>query len=233
MIHRLLVLALLCGALAAEAAPSPFRAEFAVYRGSVRIATSAFHLDRAPEGVWRWESETTAAGIIALLRSDHIIETSLFRLTPTGVESLQYGYLHRGSDKDRDQSVAFDWARGQARGTVRGKPLEIDVPSVTLDRLVVQLAAGLDLEAGQLPEHYTVLDRRELKRFALVNMGEQPLVTAAGELTTVLLERRSEDGHKVTAIWYAPDLGWAPVRLEQRETDAAVIRMELTRFERR
>lgn len=233
MIHRLLAPVLLLAALSVQAAPAPFRAEFAVYRGSVRIATSTFHLDRAPEGVWRWESETTAAGLIALLRSDHIIETSLFRLTPEGVESLQYGYLHRGSDKDRDQSVAFDWARAQARGTVRGKPLEIGLPPGTLDRLVVQLAAGLDLEAGKLPEHYTVLDRRELKRFALVNQGEQALSTVAGELATVLLERRSEDGTKVTAIWYAPELGWAPVRLEQRDADAAVIRLELTRFERR
>lgn len=233
MLRTTVLLLSLLAASQALAVPAPFRAEFAVYRGTIRIATSTFHLDRAPEGVWRWESETTAAGLVALLRSDHIIETSLFRITPAGIEALQYGYLHRGSDKDRDQSVAFDWARGVARGKVRGVALDMPVPAGTLDRLLVQLAAGLDLQAGKLPAGYTVLDRRELKRFILTDQGERSIRALNGELTTVLLERRSEEGDKRTAVWYAPSLGWAPVRLEQHEGDDPVIRMELEKFERR
>jgi hypothetical protein len=227
-----LVLCLWCG-VAGAATPTPFRAEFAVYRGSMRVATTTFHLDRAPEGVWRWESETKAAGLVALLRADHIIETSLFRLTPQGLETLQYGYLHRGSDKDRDQAVVYDWDKRLARGTVRGKPFEVAVPVGTLDRMGVQLAAGLDLARGALPAGYTVLDRRELKPFVLVDKGPRTIDTGSGKFETVLLERHSEDGKKVTAIWYAPSLAWAPVRFEQRDADDPVIAMELEKFERR
>jgi hypothetical protein len=228
-----LLIAALASAGPATAAPTPFRAEFAVYRGSVRIATSTFHLDRAPEGVWRFESETTPAGLVALLRADHIIETSLFRQTPDGLEPLQYGYLHRGSSKDRNQSLTFDWSAGRVRGAVRGQPVDAGVPRGTLDRLLVQIAAGLDLARGALPPAYMVFDRHELKRFALTPKGEEKLEIASSGYDTVLLERVSEDGKKTTAIWYAPALDWAPVRLEQRDEGEAVIRLEPVKFERK
>lgn len=227
------LIALLFATAAVDAAPTPFRAEFAVYRGGMRVATATFMLDRAPEGVWRFESETVPAGLVSLLRSDHIIETSLFRLTPDGIETLQYGYLHRGSDKNRDQALAFDWAAGRVRGTARGQLVDAEVPKGALDRLSVQLAAGLDLARGALPAAYQVFDRRELKRFAMREKGRGAVKVGAVEHATIELERVTEDGRKSTAVSYAPDLDWAPVRLVQRDGDDPPIRLELVKFERK
>jgi hypothetical protein len=51
----------------------------------------------------------------------------------------------------------------------------------------------------------------------------------AGEFDAIRVERIRDIPGRVTTTWFAAELGYMPVRIEQREPDGDVIEMRLSR----
>lgn len=210
----------------------PFEAEFRMLRDGMHIADARFVLARDGEDGWTFMSETRPAGLIALLRSDVIVEHSAFRMGAERPIPLHYRYEHRGSSKDRDGRYAYDWQREKVTGVFRGKPVDLPLARGTLDPLTLRLAVGLDLARGALQPSYAVVERRQLRRYDLTALAPQRLRLPAGELELVGVVRTSDDGAKTTRFLFAPANNWAPALLEQAEADEATYRLELVSFKR-
>lgn len=208
----------------------PFAAEFRMLRDGMHIADARFVLARDGEDGWTFMSETRPAGLVALLRSDVIVELSAFRMGAERPIPLHYRYEHRGSSKDRDGRYAFDWQREKLTGTFRGKPVDLPLQRGTLDPLTLRLAVGLDLARGTLLPSYAVVERRHLQQYELAALAPQRIRLPVGELDVVGVARTSDDGTKTTRFLYAPANNWAPAFMEQAETDEATYRLELVSF---
>lgn len=212
---------------------APFEADYRLLRDGMHIADARFALARDGEDGWTFSSETRPAGLIALLRSDVIVEHSAFRMGAERPIPLHYRYEHRGSNKDRDGRYAYDWQRERVTGTFRGKPVDLPLARGTLDPLTLRLAVGLDLARGALPASYAVVERRQVHEYRLTALAPQRIRVPLGELDVVGVARTSDDGTRTTRFLYAPSLGYAPVFMEQSETDEATYRLELVSFTRR
>ena len=56
--------------------------------------------------------------------------------------------------------------------------------------------------------------------------GREVVKTPAGELDAIRVER-VKDASKTTIFWVAPELGYIPVRVEQRKNDSEVLSIAL------
>lgn len=213
--------------------PVPFEATYKMVRDGSHIADARFVLAPDGEDGWTFSSHTSAVGLIALFYRDTIVEHSAFRMGSERPIPLSYRYEHRGSSKDRDARYGFDWQRERVTGAFRGKPVDLPLVRGMLDPLTLRLAVGYDLARGVVPASYSVVERRQVREYKLTALPPQRIRIEAGEFDVQGVVRSSDDGTKTTRFLYAPVLDWAPVLLEQSETDEATYRLELVKFTRR
>ncbi len=169
---------------------------------------------------WVYETRASPSLLARLVVSAESRERSWFRVTANGVEPERYS-LDDGTAKHGDNSeLTYDWTRGRVTGTARGAPLDLAVEPGLQDVMSIRAAPIVDLLAGREPHEYAMLDGREIKHYLYSRAGTERIKTALGELDTVIItsDRKNSDGHGRTwRYWYAPSLGWLPVRIEQRE----------------
>ena len=179
--------------------------------------------DTGPDS-WIYETHAHPNFLARFFVSPNSIERGWFRTTPTGVEPTRY-FLDDGSpDKGNDSDLRYDWALGRLTGTARGRPLDLALEPGTQDVMSIRAVVLVDLLAGREPHEYAMLDGRELKRYVYTRVGTAKLRTAIGEFETVIYksDRKDSDGRgRIWQYWYAPALGWLPVRAEQREDGKA------------
>lgn len=211
----------------ASAALTPFTAEYEVNRGSLHIANTTFSLRATDSGGYVYQSVTRPVGLIALFRDDVITESSSFIVQGDGLRPVRFAYRHDGSDKNRGQTLEFDWSSGIAHSDYRGDRSVIKLAPGMLDRFLVQLALMRDLAVDELPAEYRAIDRGLVKTYKLLQTGAASVKTPAGTFETVVVQR--EDDGKALLFWCAPELGYLPVKMEQREPDKSTITMKLKR----
>jgi hypothetical protein len=72
-----------------------------------------------------------------------------------------------------------------------------------------------DLERGELPKMFRILDKDEVKEFIYTREGTARIRTALGELDTVVVSSQRPGNSRVLRMWFAPSLGYIPVQAER------------------
>jgi hypothetical protein len=217
--------------VSATAASAPvfmqrFSAEYALTTGGALIGKSRWSLDLREGGELVYESESRAAGIARLLGDEHVIERSEWR--PIDGDLRPHSYLYRRTGrKDKEVRVSFDWERGLAHNSNKGKTSTIPVPADALDKLGYLLALMHDLAAGRRSFEYRVADGGPLRTYRLEAVDEEAVRTPIGVFDTVRIRRIRSDGERETTFWCAPSLRFLPVRVVHKETDGSVVVLEL------
>jgi hypothetical protein len=176
---------------------------------------------------WRYETRPHPSFLARMVVSASSLERGTFRIGPDGVEPLTYslddGNPERGPD---DMDLTYDRAAGRVRGYARGEPLDLPLVPHLQDPLSIRAAILTDLLAGREPGEIPMLDGREIATFIYHREGPARIRTALGEIDTVVYtsKRKGSDARaKTWKYWYAPSLGWLPVRIEQRVENQARI----------
>jgi len=230
--YRRILLAALCllAALPASAnsLPLPFSADYAAYRGSLHLADSHFSLEKVGPHTYVYQSRTEPVGLLAMLRSDVITESSRFNYTDGQFRPISYHYSHTGGTHDKTASLLFDWDTDTVKSIYKDDTTELDLKPGMLDRFVAQLALSRDIANDKLKEHYTVVDQGKIKIYQLHRGQTKSFDTPAGRFDAILVERI--DGKDKTRFWCAPKLDYVPVVMEKVRDGKPNIRMELTQF---
>lgn len=174
----------------------------------------------AQPGSWIYETHAHPNFLASFFVSPESIERGWFRVTPAGVEPQRYMLDNGSADKSNDSELTYDWEHGKITGKARGKPLDLAIEPGTQDVMSIRAVVLVDLLAGREPHEYTMLDGRELKHYVYTRAGTAKLKTDIGEYDTVIFksDRKDSDGHgRSWQYWYAPSLGWLPLRAEQHE----------------
>ena len=140
------------------------------------------------------------------------------------MQPKRYALTDGGHDPEHQTELTYDWARNRLTGKVGGKPYDSALESGQQDVNTIRLAPVVDLLEGREPGDYALLDGREVKHYTYPRKGATKLQTEIGDLDTVIYEsqRRNYDGTGRTwRYWFAPSLGFLPVRIEQREDGRA------------
>lgn len=203
---------------------APFEAEYRVGNGTMSVGTATFSLQRS-SGLWRYHSEIRVDGLFSLfvdgpLRDTTWLDTRDGKLRPV---------IYRHENGDENLRVVFDWPSGNARvAAAEGGTRRIDLEPDSRDQFSAILAVMCALATGERTLTFSGIDddgNPERLRFEVT--GEEQVNVPRGRYDTVRVQRSHDDG-RATITWLAPELGWLPVRVEQREDGELVGRLELT-----
>ncbi|MGB2130211.1 MAG: DUF3108 domain-containing protein [Marinobacterium sp.] len=176
----------------------------------------------------RWTFSSEASSMMA-----GISEITRFEYHPTRIiKPLSYRYKRKVLGKSRKATIDFDWSKGSVTTVVKDQPWKMQIPEATQDKLSYQLQLRLDLMAGKTEMHYAVADGGKLKEYRFKVTGEEEIDTPYGRYMAIRVIRdRGEDADRETLIWFAPELDYLIIRLEQTESDGKTYALLLKNLE--
>ncbi len=177
-------------------------------------------------GDWSFTSE--ASSLMA-----GISEKTRFTYLPSEhIKPISYRYHRKVLGKSRKASIDFDWTNKRVTTIVKDQPWKMSIPEATQDKLSYQLQMRLDLMAGKTEMTYAVADGGKLKEYRFTVTGEETIETPFGTYNAVRVMRdRGANAERETLIWFAPELDYLIVRLEQTETDGKTYGLLLKNLE--
>ncbi len=220
---RTLVLALLltCALPAAHAAEvastalQPSSATYDVEFRGIDAGSTTFTLSDAGNGQFAYESRSNAKGLAKLVIRTEVREASTFGLVDGVIRPVSYVLDDGSKDTSRDTRLEFDWTANVAKGQHEDHPVEVPLAPGLQDRMSMQIAVMEQLAAGVEPTRIDYIDRNVIKHYVYTKEGTARLKTAVGEVDTVIYSSTREGSTRVSKLWYAPSLGYTPVRGEQ------------------
>lgn len=232
----LLVLAAPRSDAQAEPGPGPMlRPHTAVYHVTFKgMGAGSFELRLhavPPAGHYRYETIPHPVLLARLFVSADSRELSEFHIGPTGVVPDSYHLDDGGSHRD-DIRMQYDWERERVSGTRAGQPLDLGISAGTQDVMSIRAAILYDLAAGKTAVEYAMIDQGEIKTFVYHAVRREMVTTPQGSYETVVWTsaRKGSDGRdKTWKYWYAPALGFLPVRAAQLEDGHTRLLFELER----
>lgn len=169
--------------------------------------------DAAGEVVYEYRSTSKTKGLAKLIRRAPAIETSRFRLDDNGFTPLEFHFINGKKSDERSNHIVF--ADGKASSTYKGKSVSIDMQAGYVDRVLEQIILRRSLQQGKPQERFTVVDRNDVDDVAY-SVGPTDVVdTGLGRMTAMSLLRQKEGSSRSTHVWFAEDLDFFPVRIEQ------------------
>jgi len=217
-----LICLMISTAAPAAGVPGDFQAVYQLRVNSFTIGEARVELAAQANGRYLYSSSTRSTGLTRVFRNDKVSESSLFKLHNQHLRPLEYRFDHTGSKKERHAYLKFDWIKREVANTVEGHTWEMEIPEKALDKLIVQLAVMMDLDAGKQELVYAIADGGKLKEYTFAIVGKEKLHVPAGEYETIKLERLRKDNDRTTYLWCAPSLGYLPVRIKQIENEDGV-----------
>ncbi|MEO8313182.1 MAG: DUF3108 domain-containing protein [Pseudomonadota bacterium] len=201
------------------AALKPFLASYVVnYRG-LQAGTSTLELRSEGEGKFNYSSRSNARGLFRLVVGHEISQVSVLEIASTIVRPLRYTGDDGSTATDRDISLDFNWQTGRVSGVDEDSPVDLPLQIGVQDVMSAQVALMWDALRGETPKPYFLADKTELKSYTTLFQGNERLMTALGELDTVVYVSRRMGAKHSLRVWLAPSLGYIPVQAEQlRET---------------
>lgn len=202
---------------------APFEAEYRVSNGSISVGTAIFSLEQGSSS-WRYQSVLRVDRLFSMLVDGPMRETTWLQLRDDKLRPIAY----RHEEGDKTVRVIFDWSNQQARVTFNGDQRSIELEPDSRDQFSSILAVMRALAGGERTLAFPGIDDGgKAERLHFEVTGEEPVSVPRGRYDTVRVERKHDDG-RATITWLAPELGWLPVQVEQREEGELIGRLALT-----
>lgn len=191
-----------------------FSANYSVeYRG-IKAGSLDFILRKQGE-LYVYESIAHPRGVAKLVVNNNLREASEFTLDNGKITPQNYE-LDDGSASTKDDTrLKMNWETRIAAGQHENRPIQLALADGVQDRMSAQVVVMQYLLANKLPEKLVFIDRDALKEYAYSRLREEKLKTQLGELDTIVIASSRVGSNRITRLWYAPSLGYVPVRGEQ------------------
>lgn len=200
----------------AHVALHPFKASFALEWKGMTAASASLELARQADGSWSYVSRNNARGMFRAVFPDELTQVSRLQVEAGQVRPLSYRGDDGSADQSRDVALDFDWPRRRVTGVAEKKPVDLELQPGLQDVMSVQIALIVDLLAGRKPSGYNLVDKDRIKDYVYTDEGKARVGTVLGTLDTVVWSSHRPNSDRVTRVWYAPSLGYAPVKAERR-----------------
>ena len=211
---------------------NPFKARYEVYGSGFSIGDAVMTLTATGPNAYRMSTQVRPNGLAALLVSGQIDEQASGEIRDGVVRPIQYERRVETPKKKQTVRLRFDWPARQLRASDNDEKATLPLSPGVLDPLSLNLRVMWDLRRGDLPSEYVLADEIELKPYQIKNEGEETLETSVGKLRALRISQSKPGKTRLTRFWFAPELGYMPVRVMQQKGDKEVLRMELRAVER-
>ena len=197
-----------------------YTVNYSIAKGEMTLSIS-----NIGEGQYTIESVTEAKGMARLAVPNPVKEKATFELHNGIVRALSY-HLDDGSESaSEDIRVNYDWKTMQAAiQSEKGQEQQSLTPD-TMDQLIMQAAAISSIEAGKETFSYRqIKPGRHIQTYHYSKVGNEDIQGPEGKIPTIKYQRKRTDSDKSTYYWFAPELGYAPVRIERFKKGKSVFK---------
>jgi hypothetical protein len=209
--------------------PTPFVATYTVAWHGINAGSSTLELSETAPQLYLYTSTDSAWGIFRVAFPHPLRQSSRFRIRAGEVEPLTF----QAGGAGNDVTAQFNWRIGEVTGMAKGKLLDLKLQPGTQDPLSVQIAIMLQLQSGDAPASFWMLNTDEIDRFQYVRHEEATLDTPLGKLRTILYTSHAPGSDKTTYLWLAPALDYMPARAEQHVKGKTQLSLQIRAFTRK
>jgi hypothetical protein len=213
----------------AAAAPAAVKAEYAVFKDGLNIATVEESYEKTGDQ-YRIISDSNPAGLLAMFVRTKIKVLSSGTVTASGLqpEKLDYGRL---DDASKNVSAAFDWRARELHLTYDGRNETLPLVPGIQDRLSVMYQfLFLTPDKVKLLE-FPMTNGKKIEHYRYELAGRETLETPLGKINTLHLVKHRDPGENGTEVWLAADRHLFPVKLLILENDGSKYEQVITRLE--
>jgi hypothetical protein len=209
----------------------PFTAQYNLIRSADIVGKAERTLRYLPNNQAEYSYKTD---IEWLIFSDERKETSVVNLVDHKVFPFQYNFLRSGTGPDKSEHWQYDLAEKLAIDIKENTDISVDYPTNIQDKLSYHLQNRLNLI--QHPEQklfvYPVISHSgNIKNYVYQYDGEVELMLPYGLVKTIRLKREVVEKKKVTYAWFAPELNYLLVKIQQLKSGVEQFEAQLTSVE--
>lgn len=215
----------------AMSALTPFKVsydvDYSIARGVMTLA-----LEQAGDDKYTIDTVTKAEGAARLIIGQPVSEHASFEVIDGAVRATSYLFDAGNKNSNKNMRIDYNWASSQATLESEKGTETRHLASGSMDQLVMQAAAILEVKAGKKHFSFTQLKPgRKPTSYIYQYVGEETLKTDLGELKTVKYSRAKEGDKKHTLFWFALEHDYTPVQLEGIKKDKTVFKATLHSME--
>jgi len=220
VVSSLLMIGVWLPGLAAHAADDvqTYSATYTAEAKGKELGLATFSVRYIPERmVYEYKSETAVKGFLKLAVPNPVITRSEFRVTPTGLEPLEFWYEDGSRSHDGNVHIVFDWQRKVATTSGKHGRKEFAIQPGAVDSGTLQVALMHDLATTGKPGHYLLTDEDSVTEYVYQDQGDAQTATGMGKLKTHAYNQQRQGSSRINWIWVLPDTKFLPARIEQRK----------------
>ncbi|GGW95847.1 DUF3108 domain-containing protein [Alteromonas halophila] len=197
--------------IAADEAPlTPFHAVYTAYKWGDDVGTAEMTLKKLSPAQY---SLTYSSHVSKFFLSDKRYEHSIFDVADGELVPDEYHYSRSGTGPDKKLSVRFEGGENPTITVDNEKTMawqgELDNQIYRIE-LPRQLAAGAEASAFDFINY-----RGQQRHYGVKVLGEETLTLPYGKLDTIKVKLVRDSNKRETFIWFAPELDYNLVRLQQ------------------
>ena len=209
----------------------PFTAKYNLIRSADIVGTATRTLEYLAPDQAKYSYKTD---IEWLIFSDNRQETSIVKLDLHKVTPMQYNFQREGTGRDKNYAWQYNIPDNIAKNIKENKKLTVDFPVNIQDKLSYHLQNRLNLI--QHPEQklfvYPVISHSgKIKNYVYQYDGEDELMLPFGLVKAIRLKREVIEKRKVTYAWFAPELNYLLVKIQQIKSGVEQFDAQLTSVE--
>lgn len=200
-------------------------AKYEVKYNGLKVGELVQQLTEKSTGSLALQTVAKTTGVVALLKSDKVVELSLWLEQAGDLLPVSYTYHYSGRSKDIFERQDFDWVTGKVKSLHDAKVTELSVAKGTYDKHMYQVALRYALLNGKKKISYPVAERAEIKQYEFEVLAEELVETRHfGKLKCLKVKKGT------TRIWVAEKFDYLPIKIEKDEdgTTMGTYLVELT-----
>lgn len=218
---------------AADGLPvTPYQARYEVYASGFSIGEAVVTLSAVGSDGYRMSSDVQPNGLAALFASGRIQEQASGHIRNGVVRPDQYQQQLDTGRKSKHIQLHFDWSANQIQARSDAEQATLPLSPGIIDPLSLQLLVMGDLQRGQLPNQYRLVEKITIKTYQIRNQGEEVLDTPLGPLRTVRINQYTPGKTRMTTLWVAPDQHYLVARIAQEKNGKEELRMDIRSVQR-
>lgn len=187
---------------------TPFYAKYKAFRNGNELGHALMTLEKLEDRYkLYYESDVSI-----FFLSDRRTETSFFRVIDKQFEQMEYRYTRDGTGRDKRLHLTFDAENQQI---IKDKDGIINWQG-EWDNQLYRFDLQNKLKRNEADISYNLINYRgQLKTYGFEVVGEEVLELPFGKLNTIKVRTIRKSKKRETWSWFAPDLNYQLVRLQQ------------------
>ncbi|PCH83163.1 MAG: hypothetical protein COB89_06810 [Piscirickettsiaceae bacterium] len=202
----------------ANESPIPdFQAEYILKHNGIEIGHVELTVKKTATNQYTLISATQTSGLLAFIRDDDVIETSIYEIVEHQLRPITYRYQEHLGDGRKNVSLTFDWDALKVSNASKGHVWKLDISTGVLDKALMQIALMHDVGDTRKDLSYQIADGGRLKTYAFTRLGTEKITINETRYNTTKLARKKDDKPLLTYYWCATALHNLPILIQRKK----------------